>query len=222
MRKLNWIIISVGMVGAALLITVNLMTEPNDYLDTSETTQPVLVGEVATFATGCFWCMEAVMQETPGILDVVSGYAGGTEVDPTYEDVYSDRTGHREAVQMSYDPDQITYDQILEIYWQNIDPTDPDGQFVDRGFSYTAAIFYHDEGQQQAAEKSKQELQDSGRFEQDIVTEILPFTTFYLAEEYHQDFYKKSSQRYLDYSNNSGRKEFKQQIWEEIQKEQSQ
>lgn len=174
--------------------------------------------EVATLASGCFWCMEAIMQETEGIIDAISGYAGGQEENPTYEDVYSELTGHRETVQVTFDPKEITYEKVLMIFWQNIDPTDAGGQFVDRGFSYTTAIFYHNKSQKEIAQKTKEDLENSNRFDKPIVTEIIPFTTFYKAEEYHQDFYKKSSSRYLGYSEASGRKEFKEKIWEEIQK----
>ena len=176
---------------------------------------------VATFASGCFWCMEATLQEQEGVLEVISGYAGGDEVDPTYEDVYKGKTGHREAVQVYYDSEVISYKELLDLFWQNIDPTDPEGQFVDRGFSYTAAVFYHDDEQKQLSEDSKKDLQESGVFgHSKIVTPIEPYTTFYKAEEYHQDFYKKSKLRYSSYSNASGRKEFKEQIWKEILKEQ--
>lgn len=172
---------------------------------------------VATFAAGCFWCSEAVFQETAGIDDVASGYAGGQEVDPVYEDVYKNRTGHREAVQFFYDPDVISYAEILDILWQVIDPTDDGGQFVDRGFAYTTAVFYHDDTQKAAVEASITALDASGRFDAPIVTEILPFTTFYRAEEYHQDFYINSPARYIQYEENSGREEYKAAIWEDIQ-----
>ena len=161
------------------------------------------------------------MQETEGVSEVVSGYAGGEEVDPTYEDVYKGRTGHRESVQVYFDPSVVTYDELLDIFWKNIDPTDDGGQFVDRGFSYTTAIFYHDQDQRRAAQSSLDELDRAGRFDEAIVTKILPFTSFYPAEDYHQDYYKKSSTRYNIYKDASGREDFKRKVWEEIQKEQS-
>ncbi len=184
---------------------------------------PVVVPEgkaVATFAAGCFWCTEAVFQEEPGVESAVSGYAGGTTANPTYEDIYKQRTDHREALQVIFDPSIVSYERLLEILWQAIDPTDSGGQFVDRGFSYTAAIYYHDEAQQQEAVVSKQALADSGRFDGDLVTPILPFSTFYEAENYHQDFYLNSAERYQNYASNSGREEYKAAVWAEIMSEQ--
>ncbi len=172
---------------------------------------------VATFAGGCFWCVEAVFQETAGVSNAISGYAGGAEVDPTYREVYTGRTGHREAVQVYYDPAVVTYSELLDVFWRAIDPTDPGGQFVDRGLPYTTAIFVRDEAQRATAEESKDALAGSGVFEQPIVTPVLPFTTFYEAEEYHQDFYLKSEDRYDTYEAGSGREEFKAQVWQEIQ-----
>lgn len=175
----------------------------------------------AVFSTGCFWCIEPIMEQTEGVYKSISGYAGGESYNPTYEDVYSERTGHRESVMVIYDPAIISYQQLLDIFWMNIDPTDPGGQFFDRGMSYTTAIFYMNDQEKQLAESSKQDLDESGKFDKPIVTSILPFTTFYEAEEYHQDFYLKSSERYQNYSQASGRKAFKEKIWQEIQKEQS-
>jgi len=175
-----------------------------------------------TFAGGCFWCTEAAFQETEGVTNAISGYAGGEEYNPSYKEVYTENTGHREALRIYYYPDKISYEELLDIYWKTIDPTDPDGQFVDKGFSYTTAIFYENDEQKQAAEKSRRELEESGRFNKPIVTKILPFTTFYEAEEYHQDFYKKSATRYESYKNASGRQEFKDLVWGEIQKAESQ
>jgi len=171
----------------------------------------------ATFAGGCFWCTESSFQETAGVSNAISGYAGGTEYNPTYKAVYTGATGHRESLRIYFDPDDVSYEELLDIYWGIIDPTDDGGQFVDRGMPYTTAIFYHNETQREAAEKSKQALQDSGRFDSPIVTKILPFTTFYEAEEYHQDFYQTSSERYEQYAKASGREEFKELVWGEIQ-----
>ena len=171
----------------------------------------------ATFAGGCFWCTESAFQELPGVSNAISGYAGGTEYNPSYRDVYTESTGHREAIRVYYDPKQISYDELLDVYWRTIDPTDAGGQFVDRGMSYTTAVFYENERQRKAAERSKAALDESGRFDEPVVTEILPFTTFYQAEDYHQDFYKKSSQRYEQYSEASGREEFKERVWEAIE-----
>jgi peptide methionine sulfoxide reductase msrA/msrB len=172
---------------------------------------------VATFAGGCFWCVESVFQETAGVSNAISGYAGGPEVDPTYQEVYTGRTGHREAVQVYYDPAVITYSELLDVFWRAIDPTDPGGQFVDRGLPYTTAVFVRDETQRAAAQASKDALAESGVFEQPIATPVLPFTTFFEAEEYHQDFYLKSKDRYDTYEAGSGREEFKAHVWQEIQ-----
>ena len=172
---------------------------------------------VATFAGGCFWCVESAFQETPGVSNAISGYAGGPEVNPTYKEVYTGSTGHREAVRVYYDPAVVTYPELLDVFWRAIDPTDPGGQFVDRGLPYTTAVFVRDEAQRAAAEESKAALAESGVFEEPIVTPVLPFTTFFEAEEYHQDFYLKSEDRYDEYEAGSGRDEFKAQAWQEIQ-----
>lgn len=169
--------------------------------------------ELATFAGGCFWCMVQPFDELPGIVKVVSGYTGGTKENPTYHEVCAGNTGHYEAVQITFDPSLISYEQLLEIYWQQIDPTDPGGQFYDRGPSYQTAIFYHNKMQKKAAEDSKQELEKSGRFKKPIVTEILPAQTFYEAEDYHQDYYKKNPAHYERYQHGSGRKKFIEEHW---------
>lgn len=177
--------------------------------------------EVATFGTGCFWCMEAAFQQTPGIVEAISGYGGGQESDPTYEEVYTMQTSHRESVQVFYDSSVISFNEILDVFWRGIDPTDDGGQFVDRGFSYTAAVFYHTDEQKTLAEQSINELAQSGRFESPIVTPVVEFTTFYPAEEYHQDFYLKSPSRYGQYASNSGRDEYREFVWQEIQKKEA-
>ncbi len=170
---------------------------------------------VATFAGGCFWCMEHPFEHLVGVKDAVSGFAGGEEVNPAYKDVASGKTGHVEAVQVYYDPELISYEDLLEVYWRQIDPTDDGGSFVDRGFQYTAAIFYHNEDERRAAEDSKQALIDSGKFDKEIITPIRRFTSFYRAEEYHQDYYKKNPIRYKIYRNGSGRDQFLSQYWTE-------
>lgn len=152
--------------------------------------------ETAIFAGGCFWCMVQPFDEMPGILSVVSGYTGGHVAHPTYEQVCSGTTGHTEAVEVKFDPEIISYEQLLDIYWQQTDPTDAFGQFQDRGDSYRPVIFYASEEQKKAAEASKQALEDSGRFDQPIVTSIEPAQVFYPAENYHQDFYRKNPARY--------------------------
>ena len=168
---------------------------------------------VATFAGGCFWCMEPPFEKLEGVSEVVSGYAGGEEKNPTYAQVSSGATDHAEAIQVHYDPTRVTYGELLDIFWRQIDPTDPGGQFVDRGAQYRTAIFYHDEEQRQRAEASKASLESTGRHGKLIVTEIVPFTTFYPAEEYHQDYYKKSSFRYKFYRYGSGRDEYLEKVW---------
>ena len=213
-----------GLVFSAAAVAIGVMsfiflfndTSPTDVSqNTGPITTPITVPEgreVATFAAGCFWCTEAVFQETEGVGDVISGYGGGQEVNPAYEQVYTNSTGHRESVQFFYDPNAISYAEILEILWQTIDPTDDGGQFVDRGFSYTTAVFYHDDEQKKVAEESIANLETSERFDKPVATQILPFTTFYQAESYHQDFYINSPARYVQYEENSGREEYKAAI----------
>lgn len=169
--------------------------------------------EFATFAGGCFWCMVKPFEEQPGIIKVVSGYTGGHKENPTYEEVCSNMTGHYEAVQITFQPDIFPYEKLLKIFWQQIDPTDPGGQFHDRGQSYQTAIFYHNEEQKLLAEESKKELEESGRFNKPIVTKILPAKPFYLAEDYHQHYYKKNPLHYELYRQGSGRAAFIEKYW---------
>jgi len=171
--------------------------------------------KLATFAGGCFWCMVKPFDEQPGIISVVSGYTGGHKENPSYEEVCSETTGHFEAVQITYDPAIFSYEKLLDVFWQQIDPTDAGGQFYDRGQSYKTAIFYHDEEQKQKAEKSKLSLEESGRFNQPIATQILSATPFYPAEDYHQQFYRKNPQRYERYHEGSGRAAFNKKYWGE-------
>jgi peptide methionine sulfoxide reductase msrA/msrB len=167
----------------------------------------------ATFAGGCFWCVEAGFEKLDGVAQVISGYAGGDTVNPTYEQVSSGSTEHLEVVQVHYDPNIISYEALLESFWRQIDPTDNGGQFADRGRQYRPAIFYHDETQKLIAEKSRASLASSGRFQKQIQTEIIELTKFYPAEEYHQDYYKKNPIRYKFYRYNSGRDQFLEQKW---------
>jgi len=169
--------------------------------------------ELATFAGGCFWCMVSPFEEMPGIVQVVSGYTGGHTVNPTYEEVCSETTGHAEAVQITYDPAFMSYKQLLELFWRQIDPTDPGGQFHDRGESYRTAIFYHTEEQRLEAEASKRELEKSGRFDRPIVTAIEPAGPFYAAEDYHQGYHHKQPFRYKLYRRGSGRDAFIDKHW---------
>ncbi|KQX53889.1 peptide-methionine (R)-S-oxide reductase MsrB [Paenibacillus sp. Root444D2] len=169
--------------------------------------------ELATFAGGCFWCMVSPFEEMPGIIKVVSGYTGGHKDNPTYEEVCSETTGHREAVQITFDPEVFPYDKLLDIYWPQIDPTDPGGQFHDRGESYRTAIYYHNEEQKNKAEASKRKIAESGRFNKPIVTDILPAQSFYPAEDYHQNYHKTNTLRYKMYRSGSGRDQFIEQHW---------
>jgi len=167
----------------------------------------------ATFAGGCFWCVEADFEKVEGVVDVISGYTGGHKENPTYEEVSAGGTGHVEAVQVIYDPQKVSYKELLDYFWRHVDPTDPGGQFLDRGSQYRTAIFYHDEEQRRLAEESKGELERSGRLAKPIVTEILPFTKFYRAEDYHQDYYKTHALRYQFYRWNSGRDQVLTKVW---------
>lgn len=169
--------------------------------------------ELATFAGGCFWCIVSPFVNLPGVLKVVSGYTGGHKENPTYEEVCSQQTGHLEAVQVTYDPQTISYEKLLEIYWRQIDPTDPGGQFHDRGKSYQSAIFYHSSQQKEIAQTSLQALNEEGRFDKPVVTKILPAGPFYPAEEYHQDFYHKNPEHYRQYRQGSGRDDFILKHW---------
>lgn len=169
--------------------------------------------QLATFAGGCFWCMVKPFDETPGIESVISGYTGGHVVNPTYEQVCSETTGHIEAVQITFDDELYSYEQLLSTFWTLIDPTDAGGQFYDRGESYTTAIFYHNDEQLDLAERSKAELQASGKFDKPIAVKILPASSFYPAEDYHQYYYKKNPMHYERYAVGSGRKAFQETHW---------
>lgn len=167
----------------------------------------------ATFAGGCFWCVEPPFRLLKGVTDVKAGYTGGSKENPTYEEVSSGATGHREAVQIVYDPLKTSYEELLDIFWQNIDPTDAGGQFADRGSQYKTAVFYHDEDQRRASEKSKYALTKSGRFDKPIATEILKAELFYPAEAYHQEYYKKNPAKYKLYKAGSGREGYLGKVW---------
>lgn len=169
--------------------------------------------ETATFAGGCFWCMEPPYEKLPGVIDVISGYTGGQKANPTYQEVSAGTTGHAEAIQVTYDPAKVTYQKLLDTFWRQIDPTDAGGSFVDRGLQYRSAIYYHTEGQRLLAEQSKAEIAKSGRFSKPIVTEITKAGVFYPAEDYHQDYYKKNPIRYKFYRYNSGRDQFIDKTW---------
>ena len=171
--------------------------------------------DAATFAGGCFWCMEAAFESVDGVVEAVSGYTGGTVVNPTYEQVSRGGTGHLEAVQVYHNPAVVSYDELLDVFWRSIDPTDDGGQFVDRGGQYKTAIFYHDLAQKALAEASREALGNSGKFDEPVVSGILEFKVFYEAEEYHQDYYKKNVLNYKLYSSGSGRESFIEEHWGE-------
>ncbi len=169
--------------------------------------------EIAIFGGGCFWCMEPPFEELEGVFEVTAGYAGGSRETADYRQVSSGRTDHYEAVRVIYDPARISYAQLLDVFWQQIDPTDSGGQFADRGSQYKTAIFYHNEEQKAQAEKSRADLAASGKFDRPIATKILPAAPFYQAEEYHQDYYRKNYSHYAAYKEGSGRKGFQEKMW---------
>lgn len=167
----------------------------------------------ATFAGGCFWCMEPPFENLPGVVSVTSGYTGGQKADPTYEEVCSGATGHAEAVEILFDPAKIGYEKLLEVFWRNIDPTTPNRQFSDVGSQYRTAIFFHSEEQRRLAEESKKALEESGRVPTPVVTEIVPASTFYPAEEYHQRYHEKNPIRYKLYRAGCGRDRRLKELW---------
>jgi len=171
------------------------------------------VWAVATFAGGCFWCMEPPFDALDGVVSTVSGYTGGRLENPTYEQVSSGGTGHYEAIRIEFDPEKVSYRELLEVFWVNIDPTDGAGQFCDRGDQYRSAIFYHTEEQREAAHASKKKLQESGRLSKSVVTPIEAASTFYAAEDYHQDYYKKNPIRYKFYRTGCGRDRVLKKLW---------
>ncbi|MGV7928742.1 MAG: peptide-methionine (S)-S-oxide reductase MsrA [Spirochaetota bacterium] len=170
--------------------------------------------ETATLAGGCFWCMVAPFDTLRGVIKVVSGYTGGTGINPTYENY--GRTGHIEAVRITFDPAVVSFARILDVYWRQIDPTDSRGQFCDRGLEYRAAIFYENDGQGRIAERSKRALERSGIFKKPVTTEILPASKFYPAEGYHQGYHKKNPVRYRYYRYRCGRDQFLEKAWKNV------
>ena len=168
---------------------------------------------IATFGGGCFWCMEEAFEKVNGVIDTVSGYMGGTVKNPTYEQVSAGQTGHAESVEVQYDPSKVTYTQLVEAFWQNVDPVTPDAQFCDHGNQYRAAIFYQGEDEKRLAEESKRAIEQSKRFSTPIVTQVVPASEFYPAEEYHQDFYKKNPVRYKFYKFTCGRAQRLESLW---------
>jgi methionine-S-sulfoxide reductase len=168
----------------------------------------------AVFAGGCFWCIQPAFDKAKGVIKTVVGYCGGTEPNPTYDLVSSEKTGYRESIQITYDPAKISYDQLLDIYWRQIDPTQADGQFTDIGPSYRAAIFYGNDDEKKIAQTSKEKLVRSGKFNKPIVTEILPAMKFYPAEAYHQKYYQQNPEHFEAFEEGSGRVSFKKKTWE--------
>ena len=211
---------TIMIIGLFLLIGMVLLgfQKTNEKSINKQEKSPIMKAETknlktATFAGGCFWCVESDFEKVDGVIEAISGYTGGAEPDPTYKEVSAGGTGHAEAVQVRYDPAKITYAELLDVFWRHVDPTDAGGQFVDRGSQYRTAIFYHDEEQKRIAEESKAALEKSGRFSRPIVTEIVPLDEFYSAEEYHQDYYDKNPIRYKFYRRGSGRDQFLNSTW---------
>jgi len=200
-------------IAAALAAGASLLAGRDAMSDKGKNEHPGKAKALATFAGGCFWCMEPPFEELPGVAEVVAGYTGGKVANPTYAQVSSGATGHLEAIQVRYDPSKISYEDLLEVFWRQIDPTDDGGQFADRGPQYRTAIFYHDEAQRAAAEESRDELEASGRFDGPIATEIRKAGPFYPAEDYHQDYYEKNPLHYQLYKNGSGREGFIKSTW---------
>ncbi len=184
--------------------------QKEDWLSEVENRTP----KKATFAGGCFWCMEAAYEDVKGVASAVSGYAGGKESTADYRTVSTGETDHREAVRIRYYPSIISYGELLDMYWRSIDPTDAGGQFTDRGHHYTTAIYAHDREQYRLAKHSKRNLSESGKFDEPIVTEVINFTTFFPAEDYHQNYSRKNTVRYETYTRASGRKGFVKKVWE--------
>lgn len=212
MKKISWIGLAI-LIGLVLLGFQYAQTQAKgDNLAKNETYDREKM-KTATFAGGCFWCTEADFEKVDGVVEAISGYTGGHTDNPTYHQVSAGGTGHVEAVQVIYDPQKITYNELLDVFWRHVDPTDAGGQFVDRGSSYRSVIFYHDDLQKQQAEASKIALEASGRFERPIVTEIVKLDKFYKAEDYHQDYYKKNALRYKFYRFGSGRDQFLSRVW---------
>ncbi len=187
-------------------------------------TSPATIPEdaaTAVFAGGCFWCMEEAYEKVPGVIDAVSGYAGGDVPDPEYRQVTGGSTGHYEVVRVSYDPQTVSYEDLLHVFWRNVDPLDDGGQFCDRGSSYLTGIFYETEEQRRLAQESGEELEQSGRFSREIVTEIMPLDVipnddndgFWVAEDYHQDYYRANATRYRFYKESCGRVRRLEQLW---------
>ena len=210
-----WVIMT-----AALLLTMGILIwipESRSDAQTGTAIPPEMAAdlEIATFAGGCFWCMESAFERVPGVTAVISGYTGGSEPNPTYEQVSRGRTGYVEAIQVYFTPNRIGYDDLLYVFWRQIDPTDAGGQFVDRGSQYRPEIFFHDQAQRGTAEASRSALQEEGRFDGPVVVDIVAFSSFYAAEAYHQDYYRTNPERYESYRRGSGRDRFLDRYWQD-------
>ncbi|MYL35369.1 peptide-methionine (R)-S-oxide reductase MsrB [Pontibacillus yanchengensis] len=214
-KRTYWILGIVGIIAAFLIIPEAYPYVTKRSHDTEAVNAEKITDNeaIATFAGGCFWCMEPPFEKVKGVKEVISGYTDGSKKNPSYKEVSSGSTEHVEAVMVKYDPQVISYEELLDIFWRQIDPTDDKGQFVDRGQQYTTGIFYHNEKQKELAEQSKEELKESNRFEETIVTPIKEASTLYKAEQYHQDYYKKNTTRYNIYRDNSGRDDFLEKYW---------
>ncbi|MEY2530295.1 MAG: peptide-methionine (S)-S-oxide reductase [Verrucomicrobiota bacterium] len=199
-------ILSAFLVGA-VVVTIIELSQGEDSVPANT--------KAAVLAGGCFWCIQPAFDKAPGVIKTLVGYCGGTEPDPTYELVGSERTKYRESLEITYDPAKISFDQLLDIYWKQINPTQADGQFTDIGPSYRAAIFYGNEEEKKIAETSKQKLAHSGKFDKPIVTEILPAMKFYPAEAYHQKYYQQNPAHFEAFEKGSGRESFQKKKWGE-------
>ena len=198
-----------------IIAAISILTLPGVAWSMPAQTKAQKTKAIATFAGGCFWCMEPPFEKLKGVSSVTSGFTGGLAKNPRYKDVAGGRTAHIEAVRIIYNPSIISYEDLLQVYWRNVNPTDPGGQFVDRGPQYSTAIFVHSKSQRAMAERSKKQLSASGRFSKPIVTPIRDAGPFYRAEEYHQDYYKENPIRYHYYRSRSGRDNFINKVWGE-------
>jgi len=198
MVSLKWLFLT-------LMLTITTQAWGDDMTDTKY--------EIATFAGGCFWCMQPPFDNLKGVISTEVGYTGGDIENPTYQQISRGDTGHYEAMRVTYDSSQVSYEKLLETFWHNIDPTQGDGQFADRGSQYYTAIFYHDDLQKELAEKSKRDLEESGKFDRPVVTKLLKAEVFYPAEDYHQNYYQKNENHYQGYKRGSGRAGFIEETW---------
>ena len=199
-------------VALSMLIMAFLLIGAWNLQSTSKAAAEATIGK-AYFAGGCFWCMEEAFEKVEGVLSATSGYMGGTVANPSYEDVSSGRTGHAESVEVVYDPAKVSYQKLLEAFWRNVDPITPNAQFCDHGSQYRSAIFYQTDEEKRASDTSKQAIEQSKRFTEPIVTQIVMASHFYSAEEYHQDFYKKNPVRYKFYKYSCGRAQRLEELW---------